>query len=75
MASVCQLYGYQYYPAPELPVCAFKVCSGAQLKDFIQRYKVTDLQIYYNRLAELDAFKYTDIFFKVQHVVKATKIL
>jgi hypothetical protein len=36
MAAVWWMYGYQDYPAPEPPVCAFKVCSGAQLKDFIQ---------------------------------------
>ncbi len=60
MAAVWQMYGYQDYPAPEPPVCAFKVHSGAQLKDFIQQSKVTDLQIYYNRPAELDALNYTD---------------
>jgi hypothetical protein len=36
MAAVWQMYGYQDYPAPELPVCAFKVRSRAQLNDFIQ---------------------------------------
>jgi hypothetical protein len=36
MVVVLRMYGCQDYPAPELPVCAFKVCSGAQLKDFIQ---------------------------------------
>jgi hypothetical protein len=36
MAAVWRMYGFQDYPAPELPVCVFKVCSGAQLKDFIQ---------------------------------------
>jgi hypothetical protein len=60
MAAVLRMYGYQDYPAPELPVCAFKVPSGAQLNDFIQQCKVTDLQIYYYRPAELDALKYTD---------------
>jgi hypothetical protein len=39
------MYGYQEYPAPSSPVCAFKVCSGAQLKDFIQRGEVTELKI------------------------------
>jgi hypothetical protein len=64
MAAVWRMYGYQDYPAPEPPVCVFKVCSGAQLKDFIQRCKVTDLQIYYNCPAELDALKYTDFWKK-----------
>ncbi len=36
MAAVWWMYGYQDYPALELPVCAFKVCSGAQLNDFIK---------------------------------------
>ncbi len=48
MSAVWRLYGYQDYPASEPPVCAFKVCTGAQLKDFINRCKVTDLQIYYS---------------------------
>jgi hypothetical protein len=60
MVAVWRMYGYQDYPAPEPPVCVFKVCSGAQLKDFKQRCEVTDLQIYYNRPAYLDALKYTD---------------
>jgi hypothetical protein len=54
------MYGYRDYPAPEPPICAFKVCSGAQLKDFIKRCKVTDLKIYCNHPDELDALKYTD---------------
>jgi hypothetical protein len=60
MVAVWRMYGYQDYPAPELSVCAFKVLSGAKLKDFIQQFKVTDLQIYYNLPAELDFLKYTD---------------
>ncbi len=36
MVAVWRMYGYQDYPAPEPPVCAFKVHRGAQLKDFIQ---------------------------------------
>jgi hypothetical protein len=36
MAAVWRMYGYQDNPAPELPVCVFKVHGGAQLKDFIQ---------------------------------------
>jgi hypothetical protein len=75
MAAVWWMYGYQDYPAPEPPVCAFEVCSGAQLNDSIQRCKVTDLQIYYNHPAELDALKYTEFLEKVQHSVKAIKIL
>jgi hypothetical protein len=58
MAAVWWMYGYQDYSAPETQVCVFKVRSGAQLKDFVQQCKVTDLQIYYNCPAELDALKY-----------------
>jgi hypothetical protein len=36
------MYEYQDYPALEPAVCAFKVQTGAQLKDFIQRNKATD---------------------------------
>jgi hypothetical protein len=70
MAAVWRMYGYQDYPAPELPVCAFKVCSGAQSKDFIQQCKVTDLQIYYNCPAEIDALKYTDFLKKYNPLSK-----
>jgi hypothetical protein len=73
MAAVWQMYGYQDYPAPEPPVCAFKVCSGAQLKDLIQQCKVTDLQIYYNHPAELDALKYTDFLTKYNMLSKLPK--
>jgi hypothetical protein len=73
MAAVWQMYGYQDYPAPELPVCVFEVCSGTQLKDFIQRCKVTDLQIYYNHPAELDALKYTDFLTKYNTLAKLPK--
>jgi hypothetical protein len=47
-AIKAQQYGYQDYYASDPPVCAFKVCSGAQLKDFIKQKEVTDLQIFYN---------------------------
>jgi hypothetical protein len=73
MAAVCRMYGYQDYPAPEPPVCAFKVCSGAQLKDFIQKCKVTNLQIYYNHPAELDGLKYTDFLTKYNTLAKLPK--
>jgi hypothetical protein len=73
MAAVWWMYGYQHYPAPEPPVCAFKVCSGAQLKNFIQQCKVTDLQIFYNRPAELDALKYTDFLTKYNTLAKLPK--
>ncbi len=33
MAAVWRMHGYQNYPAPSPPVCAFKVHSRAQLKD------------------------------------------
>jgi hypothetical protein len=73
MVAVWRMYGYQDYPAPELPVCAFKVCSKAQLKDFIQQCKVTNLQIYYNHPAELDALKYTDFLTKYNMLAKLPK--
>jgi hypothetical protein len=73
MAAVWRMYGYQDYPAPEVPVCAFRVRSGAQLNDFIQQCKVTDLQIYYNHPAELDALKYTDILKKHNTLSKLPK--
>ena len=60
MSAVWRMYGYQDYPAPEPAVCAFKVRTGAQLKDFIQRKEVTDLQIYYNRPEELESLRYTE---------------
>ena len=68
------MYGYQDYPAPLPPVCAFKVRSGAQLKDFIQRGDVTDLQIYYNRPAALlEALKYTEFLEKYNTSSKQPK--
>jgi hypothetical protein len=73
MAAVWWMYGYQDYPAPEPPVCVFKVHSGSQLKDFIQRCKVIDLQIYYNHPAELDALKYTDFLTKYNTLAKLPK--
>ncbi len=73
MAAVWRMYGYQDYPAPEPPVCVFQVCSGAQLKDFIQQCKVTDLQIYYNCPAELDGLKYIDFLTKYNMLAKLPK--
>ena len=64
MAAVWRMYGYQDYPASDPPVCAFKVRSGAQLKDFIQRKEVTDLQIYYNQPDVIDNLKYAEFFKK-----------
>jgi len=58
MAKVWRMYGYQDYPASDPPVCAFKVCSGAQLKDLIQQKEVTNLQIYYNQPDVIDVLKY-----------------
>jgi hypothetical protein len=60
MSAVWRMYGYQDYPAPEPAVCAFKVRTGAQLKDFIQRKEVTDLQIYYNRPDSLESLLFTE---------------
>ncbi len=59
MSAVWRMYGYQDYPALEPAVCAFKVRTGAQLKDFIQQNKVTDLQVYYNPPGELEYLRYT----------------
>jgi hypothetical protein len=64
MSAVWHLYGYQDYPATESPDCAFKVCTGAQLKDFINQCKVTDLQIYYSQPASLKDLKYTEFLAK-----------
>ncbi len=64
MPAVWQFYGYQDYPAPEPPVCTFKVCTKAQLDDFEMRNEITDLQIYYNRLAALHDLKFTKFFCK-----------
>jgi hypothetical protein len=73
MSAVWRMYGYQDYPAPVPPVCAFKVRSGAQLKDFIQRGEVTELQIYYNRPPVLDALKYTEFLEKYNTSSKKPK--
>jgi hypothetical protein len=73
MAAVWQMYGYQDYPAPEPPECAFKVHSGAQLKDFIRCGEITELQIYHNRPAALDALKYTDFLEKYDTSSKLPK--
>ena len=54
------MYGYQDYPAPDPPVCAFKVCTRDQLDDFKRQGDVTDLQIYYNQPEVLDGLKYTE---------------
>ena len=59
MSAVWRMYGYQDYPSPDPAVCAFKVRTGAQLKDFIQRKEVTELQIYYNRPDVLEDLMYT----------------
>jgi hypothetical protein len=64
MSAVWHLNGYQDYPASEPPVCAFKVCTGAQLKDFINQWEVTNLQIYYSRPASLKDLKYTEFLAK-----------
>ncbi len=64
MAAVWRMYGYQDYPASDPPVCAFKVCSGAQLKDFIQQKEVTNLQIYYNQPDVIDNLKNSEFFKK-----------
>ena len=60
MAAVWRMYGYQDYPAPDPPVCAFKVCTGDQLDNFKRQGDVTDLQIYYNQPEVLDGLKYTE---------------
>jgi hypothetical protein len=73
MAGVWRMYGYQDYPALEPPVCAFKVRSGVQLKDFIQQGKVTELQIYYDRPGKLDALECTDFLKKYNTLSKLPK--
>ena len=73
MAAVWQMYGYQDYPASDPPVCAFKVCSGAQLKDFIQKKEVTDLQIYYNQPDVIDVLKYAEFLKKYNTSSKRPK--
>ncbi len=35
MAAVWWMYGYQDYPAPELPVCAFKVLQWSSIDRFL----------------------------------------
>ena len=60
MAAVWRMYGYQDYPAPDPPVCSFKVRTGDQLEDFKRRGDVTDLQIYYNRPEVLHGLKYSE---------------
>ncbi len=60
MAAVWRMYGYQDYPAPDLPVCAFKVHTGDQSDNFKRQGDVTDSQIYYNRPEVLDGLKYTE---------------
>ncbi len=73
MAAVWRMYVYQDYSAPEPPVCAFKVRSGAQLDEFIRHGEITELQIYYNRPAALDALKYTDFLEKYNTSSKLPK--
>ncbi len=64
LAAVWWMYGYQDYLASDLPVCAFKVCSRGQLKDFIQQKEVTNLQTYYNQPDVIDNLKYAEFFKK-----------
>ena len=64
MSAVWRLYGYQDYPAPEPPVCTFKVRTKAQLDDFEMRNEITDLQIYYNQPVALHDLKFTEFFCK-----------
>ncbi len=58
MSVLWHLYGCQDYPASEPLVWAFKVQTGAQLKDFRTRGEVSDLQVYYNQPKELCHLKY-----------------
>ena len=61
MSVVWTLCGYQDYPASEPAVCAFKVRSKEQLKQFYNQNEVTDLNIYYHRpLPLLVALKFAD---------------
>ncbi len=61
---------------PEPAVCAFKVVrTGAQLKDFIQRNKVSDLQVYYNRPGELESLRYTEFLQQYNTLSQLLKII
>jgi hypothetical protein len=66
-----RLYRYQDYPASEPPVCAFKVQTGAQLKDFRTRGEVSDLGIYYNCPKELSDLNYIKF---LQHYNTSTEL-
>jgi hypothetical protein len=70
MSVLWGLYGY-HYPASEPPVCAFKVQTGAQLKDFRIKGEVSDLQIYYNRPKEVCHVKYVKF---LQHYNTSTEL-
>jgi len=73
MSVVWRMYGYQDYPAPEPPVCSFKVRTGAQLDDIAQRKEVSDLHMYYNRPAVLESMTYTEFFQKYNTSSKRPK--
>ncbi len=60
MGAMWHFYGYQDYPASIPAVCSFKVQTPQQLDCIVRSGKISDLQVYYNRLTELENFKYVD---------------
>jgi hypothetical protein len=53
-------YGYQNYPASIPAVCFFKVQTPQKLDYIVKSGKISDLQVYYNRLTKLENFNYVD---------------
>jgi hypothetical protein len=66
MSVLWHLYEYQDYPASGPPVFAFKVQTGAQLKD-----SRTELQVYYNCPKEVCHLKYVEF---LQHYNTSTEL-
>ncbi len=60
MGAMWHCYGYQDYPASIPAVCSFKVQTPQQLDFIVRTGKISDLQVYYNRLTELENFTYVD---------------
>ncbi len=60
MGAMWHFYGYQDCPASIPAVCSFKVQTPQQLDFIVRSGKISDLQVYYNRPAELENFKYVD---------------
>ncbi len=76
MAAVWRMYGYQDYPAPDPPVCVFKVRTGDQLEDFkvmslIYKYTIID-QRYYMVSSTLSFWCGTILHQSYQNFIKIT---